>query len=85
METKKYLDLRVPDLGDSDKIELVKWLVTIGEEVMEGQELLELVTDKANFPVESPFPGILTEVFVQAGSVVKKDDVLGRLEYWEID
>ncbi len=72
--------LRTPDLGDTDKIELVKWLVGQGESVQEGQEIVELVTDKAAFPVESPYNGVLLEIKVKAGSIVKKDEVLGILE-----
>lgn len=72
--------LRTPDLGDTDKIELVKWLVKPGETVTEGQEIVELVTEKAAFPVESPYKGVLIEIKVPAGSVVKKDEVLGILE-----
>ena len=51
---KKYINLVTPDLGDSDKIELVKWYAEIGQNISPGQEVVELVTDKAAFPVEAP-------------------------------
>jgi len=76
---KITFDLKTPDLGDSDKIELVKWYLKKGDSVSEGQEILELVTDKASFPVESPYEGKLTELFYPEGSQVKKGDILGRL------
>jgi pyruvate/2-oxoglutarate dehydrogenase complex dihydrolipoamide acyltransferase (E2) component len=69
---KKYFDLKTPDLGDSDKIELVKWYINLGEKVLEGQEVLELVTDKAAFPLESPLAGILSKKNFSEGAVVKK-------------
>ncbi len=76
---KKYFDLKTPDLGDSDKIELVKWYINLGEKVLEGQEVLELVTDKAAFPLESPLAGILSKKNFSEGAVVKKGDILGSL------
>ncbi|MCB1177547.1 MAG: lipoyl domain-containing protein [Leptospiraceae bacterium] len=80
---KKYIELKTPDLGDSDKIELIKWYVSEGEKVEIGQELIELVTDKAAFPVESPYEGILKEIKIGSGSIVQKGEVLGILELKE--
>ncbi len=80
MEIKKNFELKTPDLGDTDKIELIKWYTKIGESIQEGQEILELVTDKAAFPVEAPFAGVLTEIRVTEGSIVKKYEILGTME-----
>lgn len=74
------LDLKVPDLGDSDKIELVEWYVKEGQSIAKGDEILELVTDKAAFPMESPAAGRMQQIIVQAGNVVKKGELLGVLE-----
>lgn len=80
---KKILELRTPDLGDSDKIELVKWYVAEKSKVEIGDEILELVTDKASFPVESPTRGILIEILVKEGELVVKNQILGKLELEE--
>lgn len=80
---KKYINLITPDLGDSDKIELVKWYVQTGDKVENGQELVELVTDKAAFPVEAPFAGKITEIRINSGSIVQKGEILGILEIEE--
>jgi pyruvate/2-oxoglutarate dehydrogenase complex dihydrolipoamide acyltransferase (E2) component len=77
---KSYFELKTPDLGDTDKIELVTWYAKPGEKISIGQEVLELVTDKAAFPMESPRNGRLERVNVPEGAVVKKGDVLGVLE-----
>jgi pyruvate/2-oxoglutarate dehydrogenase complex dihydrolipoamide acyltransferase (E2) component len=81
--TKKTLDLKTPDLGDTDKIELLKWFVNVGDVVKEGDELVELVTDKASFPVEAPLPGKIIQIFKLGGSIVQRDEILGVLEYDE--
>ncbi|MBP7281194.1 MAG: lipoyl domain-containing protein [Leptospiraceae bacterium] len=80
MERKNYFELKTPDLGDTDKIELIKWYSKIGDKIQEGQEVLELVTDKAAFPVEAPVNGILSEIRVPAGATVQKYEVLGVME-----
>jgi pyruvate/2-oxoglutarate dehydrogenase complex dihydrolipoamide acyltransferase (E2) component len=80
MERKKYFELKTPDLGDTEKIELIKWYSQIGENIAEGQEVLELVTDKAAFPVEAPVSGRLSEIRVQAGAIVQKYEILGVME-----
>ncbi|NBU97996.1 MAG: hypothetical protein EBS19_07275 [Spirochaetia bacterium] len=78
--TKKTLELRTPDLGDTDKIELLKWFVKEGDIVKEGDELVELVTDKASFPVEAPIDGKILELLQKAGATVLKDQILGLME-----
>ncbi|MDZ4727918.1 MAG: lipoyl domain-containing protein [Leptospira sp.] len=82
MEQKEFY-LRTPDLGDTEKIELIRWSFIPGDTIHEGDEVIELVTDKAAFPVESPFNGILKEIRVPAGSQVLKGDILGVLEITE--
>ncbi|MBK8395356.1 MAG: hypothetical protein IPL26_08950 [Leptospiraceae bacterium] len=80
MERKNIFELKTPDLGDTDKIELIKWYTSVGETIKEGQEILELVTDKAAFPVEAPVNGILSEIRVPAGAIVQKYEILGIME-----
>ncbi|MCW7493723.1 lipoyl domain-containing protein [Leptospira sp. 2 VSF19] len=76
---KEFL-LKTPDLGDTEKIELVRWLRNVGDSVSQGDEMVELVTDKAAFPVESPYSGILKKIIIKEGSVVKKGDILGIMD-----
>jgi pyruvate dehydrogenase E2 component (dihydrolipoamide acetyltransferase) len=50
----------IPQLGQTvEEVILVKWLVSDGAEVNRGQELMEVETDKATFPVESNAKGII--------------------------
>lgn len=76
---KEFL-LKTPDLGDTEKIELVRWLRKVGDSVVKGDEMIELVTDKAAFPVESPYSGTLKKIIMEEGSVVKKGDILGIMD-----
>jgi pyruvate dehydrogenase E2 component (dihydrolipoamide acetyltransferase) len=50
----------VPKLGQTvEEVTLVRWLVEDGAKVDRGQEVMEVETDKAVFPVESPAKGVL--------------------------
>lgn len=79
-QPEKQVPLMVPDIGDAERIELVGWNVGAGDVVQIDQELCELVTDKASFPLESPYAGRIVEIRVQRGSTVRVGDVLAILE-----
>ena len=47
-------ELFIPKLGQTvEEVTLIRWLVKDGDKVKSGQEVMEVETDKANFPVES--------------------------------
>ena len=50
----------LPKLGQTvEEVTLVKWLVADGTKVAQGQEIMEVETDKAVFPVEANAKGYL--------------------------
>ncbi len=79
----KKVPLSVPDIGDSSNIELVNWHVSKGDTVSKGEELCELVTDKATFPLESPHDGKVIKIEKGSGSLVKVGETLICLEVEE--
>lgn len=50
--------------------EIVQWFKKEGEQVKEGEPLLEIVTDKVNMEVEASESGTLLKILAPAGSVV---------------
>jgi pyruvate/2-oxoglutarate dehydrogenase complex dihydrolipoamide acyltransferase (E2) component len=78
-ENVNLIPLLVPDVGDDSKIELISWNISIGDTVNEGDEICELVTDKASFPLESPENGVLHDIKSQAGTEVKVGQEIGTL------
>jgi len=74
------IPLSVPDIGDAEKIEIAGWKVAAGAEVVVDQELCELVTDKAAFPLESPYNGKIVSVEKKAGDCVHVGDILAYIE-----
>lgn len=68
---------KLPDLGEGiHEGEIIAVRVSAGDEVKEGDILLEVETDKAAVEVPSPYTGTVAEVLVKQGDLVKVGDVL---------
>ena len=53
------IEIKVPSPGESiTHVQIAKWLVSEGEEVEKDQEVVEIDSDKASFPLASPDDGI---------------------------
>ncbi len=70
----KRVDIALPDLGDAgesmSEAKVSAWLAETGAWVEEGDDLLEVTTDKAAFVVPSPQAGRLVEYCVVAGDAI---------------
>ena len=75
-------ELKLPDLGKDagDEATVSFWYFEKGEEVDEGADIVEMVTDKATFNVPCPVAGTLAEIRAKDGAKVKVGDILGILE-----
>jgi pyruvate dehydrogenase E2 component (dihydrolipoamide acetyltransferase) len=68
---------KLPDLGEGiHEGEVIAVLVSVGDEVKEGDPILEVETDKASVEIPSPYTGKVEEILVKAGDIVKVGDVL---------
>src|SRR3954451_19713324 len=71
------MDFLLPELGEGVyEAELVSWLVKPGDTVRRGQNLMEVLTDKATMEVPSPFAGTIDALNAQASQQVKVGDVV---------
>jgi pyruvate dehydrogenase E2 component (dihydrolipoamide acetyltransferase) len=68
---------KLPDLGEGiHEGEVLAVLVVAGQEVNEGDIILEVETDKAAVEIPSPHTGTVKEILVKPGDVVKVGDVM---------
>src|SRR5262245_57636229 len=75
------MDFHLPELGEGVyEAELVEWRVQPGDAVKRGQELAEVVTDKASMPLPAPFFGRIGELRAQPGDVLKVGEVILTFE-----
>jgi pyruvate/2-oxoglutarate dehydrogenase complex dihydrolipoamide acyltransferase (E2) component len=75
-------EVALPNLGKDapDKAKISFWYCEIGEAVTKGQDLVEMVTDKATFNVPSPAAGKLIEIRAKQEDTVKVGQVMAVLE-----
>lgn len=55
---------------------LTKWLVSEGDEIAEGQPLVEVETAKINSELESPASGVVAYIMAAEGSLVKVGELV---------
>ena len=71
------MDFKLPELGEGVyEAELVAWLVKPGDPVKRGQNLMEVLTDKATMEVPSPFAGTIDELKANPGENLKVGQVV---------
>ncbi len=71
----------MPQLGEGvEEGTIGKWLKAVGDHVRVGDPLVEVVTDKVNAEVPSPFEGTLTKILVSEGDTVSNDAPIAELE-----
>jgi tetratricopeptide (TPR) repeat protein len=69
-------EVRIPDLGDFDEVEIVEVMVSAGDEVAAEDPLITLETDKAAMEVPSPLAGSVVEVLVATGRIDELESAL---------
>lgn len=75
---------KLPDLGEGvHEGEVLQIFVSVGDEVIEGNPILEVETDKAAVEVPSPYTGKVKEVLVKQGDVVQVGDELMTFDVGE--
>jgi pyruvate/2-oxoglutarate dehydrogenase complex dihydrolipoamide acyltransferase (E2) component len=71
----------MPQLGESVAEGTIgKWLKQPGDNVEKYEPLLEVITDKVNAEVPSPFAGVLKEILVEEGATVPNNAEIAVIE-----
>lgn len=61
------------------------WHFEEGDRVEDGEDLVEIATDKTMFNIPAPCSGILTEVFYEEGDIVEVGEIIANVEEQEVD
>src|SRR3954454_23349055 len=71
----------MPQLGESVAEGTIgKWLKQPGDHVAKYEPLLEVITDKVNAEVPSPYEGVLKEILVEEGATVPNNAEIAVIE-----
>jgi len=70
-------EFKFPDIGEGlTEGEIVRWLVKEGDEVKEGQPLVEVETDKALAEIPCPKTGVILKILAKEKEIVKVGQVI---------
>jgi len=78
-------EIKVPDIGDFDAVEVIEVLVSKGDSVEVDQALITLESDKATLEVPATEAGKVAEIKVSEGDKVAEGDVIVILEAADAD
>ncbi len=74
------VEVKVPDIGDFDKIPVIEILVAVGDTVAKDQGLVTLESDKATMEVPSSAAGVVKALKVKLGDGVSEGSVIAIVE-----
>ncbi len=77
MATQK---ITVPDFGDAQKITVVDVYVSLGDTVAEEESLIALESEKAVMDIPANIGGLIKEIYLKEGDVVKSGDDIALIE-----
>jgi 2-oxoisovalerate dehydrogenase E2 component (dihydrolipoyl transacylase) len=79
-------DFILPDIGEGIvECEVVKWLVAEGQNILEDQPVVEVMTDKALVEIPSKYSGVVTKFYYAEGNIAKVHSPLFAMQIIEDD
>ena len=72
-------EVLMPELQGAEEITVGAWSKRQGDDVREGETLMEAHTDKVNAEIPSPVTGKLEELLLQVGDPVTPGQPIARI------
>ncbi len=79
----KLTEVRLPDIGDFDEVEIIEILVSAGDTVAQEDSLITLESDKATMEIPSPAAGVVKEIKISLGDRIAENALILILEVQE--
>src|SRR5205809_2808955 len=74
------IEVKVPDIGDFENVEVIEVLVKPGDAGTKEQSLVTLESDKATMEIPSPGAGVVKELKIKVGDKVSKGSPILELD-----
>ena len=75
-------EIKLPELSRGvSRATISYWHKKMGEKVSEGEDIVELVTDKATFNMPSPASGTICEIRVDEGVQAAVGDTIAVIDH----
>ncbi|MEM1230917.1 MAG: dihydrolipoyllysine-residue acetyltransferase [Pseudomonadota bacterium] len=73
-------EIKIPDIGDVDSVEVIELCVAVGDVVGPDDPIIVIESDKASMEVPAGASGTIGELVAAIGDSVSEGDVIARLE-----
>jgi pyruvate dehydrogenase E2 component (dihydrolipoamide acetyltransferase) len=74
------IDIIIPEIGEGvTEATIVAWHKIVGDSVIEGELIVEIMTDKVNIEIDSIGAGTLLEILHEADEEVRIGTIIARL------
>jgi len=74
------VEVKVPDIGDFDSVEIIEILVSVGDQIAEEDSLITVESDKASMEIPSSHAGTIKEIKVNIGDSIAEGAVVVVIE-----
>lgn len=78
-ESDSTKNIVIPDIGDSENVEIIEILVSVGDQISVDDSLLTLESDKASMEVPATEAGVIESLSISVGDAVNAGDVIGTM------
>lgn len=76
----ELIELKVPDIGDFEGVEIIEVLIAEGDTIQAEQEVITIESDKAMMEIPASTAGTVKQMKVKVGDKVSEGDVIALLE-----
>jgi len=74
------IDIKIPEFSESiSEGTISAWLKKVGDQVEEGETLVEIETDKVLLEIPSPASGVIEKIIKDENEIVNSHEVVGQL------
>ena len=77
----ELVDVVLPQMGESvQEGTVLEWHKQVGDEVAEGETLVEISTDKVDAEIPSPVAGVVAEILAEPDETVQSGTIVARIQ-----
>jgi 2-oxoglutarate dehydrogenase E1 component len=80
-QSADLVDVVLPQMGESvQEGTVLEWHKRVGDQVSEGETLVEISTDKVDAEIPSPVTGVVTEILAEPDQTVQSGTIVARIQ-----
>jgi pyruvate/2-oxoglutarate dehydrogenase complex dihydrolipoamide acyltransferase (E2) component len=65
---------------DTTEVEIVKWMIKVGDNIKKGDPIAEIEFEKATTEIEAEVSGVVEEILYKEGDIVDVGSVIARIK-----